>query len=93
MPWTVEAVGGSVRVALAGTVDIFEATPFHALLVDLARSDGQVLMDLSACTKLDSAALQLLVAFRKSLEAGGRRLTLDPGASPVSRLLTDCGLL
>ncbi|HET8577927.1 MAG TPA: STAS domain-containing protein [Methylomirabilota bacterium] len=93
MAWTVEAAEGGVRVALAGTLDVFEAAPFHALLVDLARRKDEVVMDLSACSRLDSAALQLLLAFRMALEADGRGLRVEPGASPVSRLLADCGLL
>jgi anti-anti-sigma regulatory factor len=93
MPWTVEAAEGGVRVALEGSVDVFEAATFHALLVELAGGEGQVLIDLSDCSRLDGSALQLLFAFRAALEAAGRRLRLDPGASPVSRLLADCELL
>ena len=93
MPWTVDAGDGPTRVALTGIVDIFEAAPLHVALRGLARERREVVIDASACSGLDSSALQLLVAFREALDAGGGRLTLHAAEGPAARLLARFGLL
>ena len=93
MPWTAEAGDARARVALTGIVDIFEAAPFHAVLRDLAREPREVMVDATACSGLDSSALQLLFAFREALDASGRRLVLEAGDGPAARLLGRFGLL
>jgi len=93
MPWTAEVGDGRTRVALTGIVDIFEAVPLHAVLRDLAREPREVVVDATACSGLDSSALQLLFAFREALDAGGGRLVLDAGDGPAARLLGRFGLL
>jgi len=93
MPWTAEAGADPARVTLAGIVDIFEAIPLHAVLRDLAREPREVVVDASACSGLDSSALQLLLALREALDAGGGRLVLEAGDGPAARLLGRFGLL
>ena len=93
MPWTAEVGDGRTRVALTGIVDIFEAVPLHAVLRDLAREPREVVVDASACSGLDSSALQLLLALREALDAGGGRLVLEAGDGPAARLLGRFGLL
>jgi len=54
---------------------------------------GDVVVDLSEVTFLDSTALTVLVTFRERLESVGRRLVLDRPSAVVVRVLTISGLL
>lgn len=92
MPWRVEVEEHRARVVLTGLVDIFEAAPLHASLLDLARRKGEVAVDVSACSGLDSSALQLLLALREALEGNGGRCVLHAGDGSASRLLARVGL-
>ena len=93
MPWTVEVEDHRARLALTGIVDIFEAGPLHASVLDLARRKGEVAVDVSACSGLDSSALQLLLALRVALDAGGGRFVLHAGDGPAGRLLARLGVV
>jgi anti-anti-sigma factor len=93
MPWTVDIGDAGTRLTLTGIVDVFEAAKLHTVLRDLAHEPREVVVDASACSGLDSSALQLLIAFREALHASGGRLVLDPGDGPVTRLLSRFGLL
>jgi anti-anti-sigma factor len=93
MPWTVDIGDGGTRLTLRGIVDIFEAATLHTVLRDLVREPREVVVDASACSGLDSSALQLLLAFREALNASGGRFVLDAGEGPAARLLSRLGLL
>lgn len=91
MPWTLDEGPGKTRLTLTGQVDIFEAAPFHELLVELARRPA-VDVDLAGCDDLDASAIQLLLAFRRASEAGGGHVSLTARQGRVGRLLTRFGL-
>lgn len=48
-----------------GDITIFEAADFKESLVKLLTNDGLVSMDLSGVTRVDTAAIQLVLAARK----------------------------
>jgi anti-sigma B factor antagonist len=54
---------------------------------------GDVVVDLSGVTFLDSTALTVLITFRQQLQGLGRRLVLDRPSPVVVRVLTISGLL
>lgn len=92
MPWSVGTTGEGARLALAGVVDIFEAAPLHEALLGLAARSPVACVDLSACADLDASALQLLLAFRRDLEARGGRVVFAWEGERLSRLLGRFGI-
>ena len=54
---------------------------------------GDVTVDMSAVTFIDSTALTVLITFRQRLEARGRGLVLHAPSAVVVRVLTIAGLL
>ncbi|MDI3463059.1 MAG: hypothetical protein OJF50_001880 [Nitrospira sp.] len=53
------------HLAPTGELTIFEAAEFKALLVKLFANDGLVSLDLSGVARVDTAAIQLMLAARK----------------------------
>jgi anti-anti-sigma regulatory factor len=53
------------HLAPKGDITIFEAAEFKASLTKLLANDGLVSLDLSGVTRVDTAAVQLLLAARK----------------------------
>jgi ABC-type transporter Mla MlaB component len=87
MPWSVDPGAEPPRLALVGAVEVGEARALQRDLVRLADHVGAIAVDLSACTALDCAALQLLLAFQRVRAARGRPVTLVPGDGPPARLV------
>ena len=93
--FTLEASSASGRrLDVAGELDLVASAPLRAALAELADGDGdgEVTVDLSAVTFIDSTALCVLVqAHTASAAAGGRLIVIDP--SPVVvRILHLAGL-
>lgn len=91
MPWDLETTEEGPRLTLTGEVNIFEAIPLHEVLVRLVGRGQFAHVDLSPCMALDSSTLQLLLAFRREMEAGGGRVLFTWGGERVGRLLTRFG--
>jgi anti-anti-sigma regulatory factor len=53
------------HLALTGDLTIFEAGEFKESLVKLFANEGLVSMDLSAVARVDTSAIQLMLAARK----------------------------
>lgn len=53
------------RLAPMGDLTIFEAAEFRESLVKLFANDGLVSLDLSGVARVDTAAIQLMLAARK----------------------------
>ena len=85
------SVGGR-RLDVAGELDLAASSTLRAALAELADGDGDVMVDLSAVTFIDSTALRVLVhAHAEMGSAGGRLVVTDP--SPVVvRILHLAGL-
>jgi ABC-type transporter Mla MlaB component len=92
MPWVVESADDLVRLVLSGHVDIFEASPLHRLLVELAGERRRVQVDVATCADVDGSGLQLLLAFREARVTRGRPLAFVGGRDRVARLLARFGL-
>jgi len=66
MPQTHQVEGQNARhLAPTGDLTIFEAAEFKASLVKLFANDGLVSLDLSSVARVDTAAIQLMLAARK----------------------------
>jgi anti-sigma B factor antagonist len=80
------------RLEVAGELDLASSPALRAALADLADGVGDVTVDLSAVTFIDSTALSILVhAHVESSAVGGRLIVTNP--SPVVvRILHLAGL-
>jgi ABC-type transporter Mla MlaB component len=92
MPWNLKMEPEGARLMLTGQVDIFEAAPLHDALRELAGAEGPVHVDLARCDDLDTAALQVLVAFQRARRGRGRPVSFAWQSGRVGRLLARLGL-
>jgi anti-sigma B factor antagonist len=86
---TVEALaeGGSV-VRVNGELDLATKQHLEEAFEDADRS-GRVVVDLTACTFLDSSAMRVLISTARSAQAAGGTLSLvvsDPGLLRVLQI-------
>jgi anti-sigma B factor antagonist len=82
-----------VVAEVSGELDAYTAPKLHHLLSDLIDDQGNLFVDvdLSGVEFLDSAALHVLVAHRRSLERRGGTFTLARVPPIVHRLLRAAG--
>lgn len=75
--------GQNVRhLAPTGELTIFEAAEFKESLVNLFANDGLVSLDLSGVVRVDTAAIQLMLAARKQ----GRMLVTGASDDLLAKL-------
>ena len=67
-------VRGAARLELPAECTVRDAPALQALLVATISATDSVLVDAAAVTRIDAAALQLLVAFAQREAAAGRRI-------------------
>lgn len=80
-------------VVLGPEMTIAQAATWRDTLVDaLCASAGDLTLDLSAVTDIDSAGVQLLLATRRSLAEAGSRLAIVAASSNVRASLALFGL-
>ena len=80
-------------VALGPEFTIAQAAAWRDTLVDaLCTGSGNLTLDLSSVTDIDSAGLQLLLATRRSIHERGASLTLEGLSSTVAEALAVFGL-
>ena len=73
MAITLETTSGRCRAIVRGNMTIYEAAADKPVLLDALAKVGDVEIDLSAVSEMDTAGLQLLIlAERESLKAGKR---------------------
>lgn len=78
-------------LALGGEWTIAQAAALHEQLRD-ALAAGQLHWDLGTVTECDSAGVQLLLAARRSAQAQGAPLVIDPASPAVRSSLQRYGL-
>lgn len=76
---------------LKGQLTIYQVEKLKDFLDDLLKSCTAVTLSLDGVTLLDTAALQLLIAFRKSC-AGRMKLEITSVSPETDKLLTISGL-
>ena len=88
------ADGDRLRVILSGAIDVSVAAEIAALADSaVAAHTGDIVVDLSDVTFIDSAGVGALVALNNSLaDRGTRTLYLQPGPPNVMRVLHLVGL-
>jgi anti-anti-sigma factor len=84
---------GRPLVAVAGEVDCLTASPLRSCLHTLSgRSAGDVVVDLSAVTFFDAAAVRTLLTVEAGLNESDRHLVLRSPSPIVSRVLGLAGI-
>jgi anti-sigma B factor antagonist len=86
---TVERDGTTVRIALAGELDIANAERVESVLADVEADGSATLMmlDLRQLVFMDSTGLRILVAADSRAREQDRRLVLVQGPEAVQRIL------
>ncbi|HEY2440466.1 MAG TPA: STAS domain-containing protein [Solirubrobacteraceae bacterium] len=83
----VEREPNTIRLKLAGELDLASAPAFEHQLEDLLGEDiRRVTIDLRDLEFLDSAGLRALLVTHRRLTESGRELRLGPGPPAVQRL-------
>lgn len=94
--WNLQTDPGQGAIALSGEVDFSSSNDLRAALDNFIKaSSGEVQLDLSGLTYLDSSGLAVLIGLRKKLDAKGRALTvtaIHANAEKVFRLTQVAGL-
>lgn len=84
---TAQLDNGTPVVSVMGEVDLATAPALEETLFDLAETGkGDVVVDLSGCSFLDSAGLKALIATRRRLEQSDRSLALVLSNPSVMRI-------
>ena len=81
------------RLDVAGELDLAASSELRAALADLVDEGGDVTIDLSAITFIDSTALTILVHMHNELAASGARLIVTDPSPVVVRTLQLAGLV
>jgi len=80
------------RLEVAGELDLAASSALRAALAELVDGGGDVKLDLSGVTFIDSTALSVLVHGHSELASGGGRLIVTNPSPVVVRLLHLAGL-
>jgi anti-sigma B factor antagonist len=85
------AVGdGGHLISVAGEIDMSNATELAEYIVQF--EDGEVALELSDVTFVDSSGLRALLAAHERLKRGGTRLVIRKASARVLRVLEIAGL-
>ena len=79
-------------LVLPASLVVGQLASFKALLVDGLRVDGPAWLDGAAVTEVDTAGVQLLVAFVRDARAAGREVVWVQPAPAVTALARTLGL-
>jgi len=89
MGFRMDRQSGRCHLALHGVVDVSEARELHEQALAALGTGDEVIVRLDEVERLDTSALQILVALAQGLKAEGRRLAITgipPGAREAFRL-------
>lgn len=77
---------------VSGEIDAHSVTSLSDHLSECTATDGDVVIDMSAVTFMDSSGLRLLIDLRQRTEAAPHDLVLRSPSAAVLRLLEVAGL-
>jgi anti-anti-sigma factor len=91
--WTVMTHDGEAVIGLQGEIDLAVAPALEAELVERAGAlTGDLVLDCSDLTFIDSTGLTALIRVRQRLEADDRALVLRHVSNACRRPIEICGL-
>lgn len=73
---TISASGPNATIGVAGELDLATAPKLQEALAQAIADSGEVLIDFSRCTFIDSTGLSAIVAAARRLDEDGRRLAI-----------------
>jgi anti-anti-sigma factor len=90
----VTSMDGRAVASLTGELDTAGAAALGEFVTALGRASGggEVVIDLSGLTFIDSTGIQALLQAESDLSGGGGRLVLRDPPEAITRLLSICGL-
>jgi len=91
-PVPAPASGAGRVLALEGELTVQTAADRRAVLAALLGGPGDLDLDLSAVTELDTAGLQLLLLARREIGHAGARLTVSAASRAVTEVLAIAGM-
>ncbi len=77
---------------LDGELTIYRAQELRQTLLDALAQPGDLQLDLSEVSELDSSAVQLLLATRLDALAAGKQFAIPAASEPVRQVLDLMGL-
>lgn len=83
---------GKRAVVLQGAIDIFFAADLRQSALALLEGGDDVAVDCEKLARLDTAALQILLALKKELEQRGKKLRMTELGSEPARFVGLAGL-
>jgi anti-sigma B factor antagonist len=96
LSYTVDRTGTTSVGVLAGEIDLASIDALEAAITATeqdAAADGDVVLDMSGVTFLDSSGLRVLVTANDRLAGAGSRLVIRRPSASVLRVLEITGLL
>jgi anti-sigma B factor antagonist len=87
----VDATGSVPIVQLVGELDISSVPALRQQLTELLASDGDVVVDLSGLTFMDSSGISVLIVAHKRARSQGRKMTLRRPGGTVAKVLAISG--
>ena len=83
---------GEAIVAVAGEVDLATGPELEQALVEAARGDSQLVVDLSACTFLSSTGLRALLQAERARGEGSKRIVVVAPDAQIRKVLEIAGV-
>ena len=92
-PLNVATPRGEAIVAVTGDLDLATAGDLRRRLSGVIENDqGDVVLDMSDVTYMDSSGLSVVLEVRDVLQRQGRTLVIARPSAPVATILKLCGL-
>ena len=88
-----ERAGGGTEVTIFGELDIASAPQLRSALERAVDADGEVELDMRACSFIDSTGIAVVVRAARSLSEDGRTLRIKGVRDRVRGILELAGLL
>jgi anti-anti-sigma factor len=86
------AIEDRPRIELSGTIDVFLARQLLDAATGAVSAEGDVVVDCARLDRLDTSALQVLLALERQLAGQGRRILLRGVGEPVRALFGFAGV-
>jgi anti-sigma B factor antagonist len=87
-----EVAGASVRLVLAGELDMSTAPVLEDALRDETLSGSSIVIDLDRLDFIDSSGIMVLVRATKEARRSNRTLAMTRGSAAVQRVIAACVL-
>lgn len=81
-------IDDTVEVYVVGEMNIYKAKENKKILISYLKNNKNVILDLSNVNEFDTAGLQLLMSFKKTLSVNGKNLYLRAPSECIKNIIT-----